>query len=163
MSQPSQRQYASAPAIEALQWINSAGTNIDVLRGQVIVLSFFQMLCPGCAAHSIPQSKKLYELYQSQNVQLIGIHSVFEHHNVMTPEALAVFVHEYKLKYPIAIDLPSANSTVPSTMRAYDIQGTPSLVLVDKKGRVRYSYFGMLEDMLLGSMIGQLLTEVCDD
>ncbi len=151
--------YAPAPAIEASQWINSEATSISDLLGQVVVLSFFQMLSPGCAAHSIPQTKKIYELYRSHDVRLIGIHSVFEHHEVMTPEALKVFVHEYKLKYPIAVDLASSQGVVPKTMSAYDIQGTPSLVLIDRMGHVRYSYFGMLEDMLLGSMIGQLLAE----
>ncbi|MBN50577.1 MAG: alkyl hydroperoxide reductase [Spongiibacteraceae bacterium] len=156
---PAKNPYTPAPAINASQWINSERKNISAMRGKVIVLSFFQMLCPGCAAHSIPQSKKIHELYRSQDVQLIGIHSVFEHHDVMTPAALKVFAHEYKLKYPIAIDRASPHGVVPCTMSAYDIQGTPSLVLIDRKGHVRYSYFGMLEDMLLGSMIGQLLAE----
>ena len=48
---------------------------------------------------------------------------------------------------------------LPRTMRAYDLGGTPSTVLIDKGGRIRLSHLGRIDDMALGAVIGQLLSE----
>ena len=45
------------------------------------------------------------------------------------------------------------------TMLAYGLQGTPSLVLIDRAGRIRLSEFGHVDDMSVGAAIGKLLTE----
>jgi hypothetical protein len=44
-------------------------------------------------------------------------------------------------------------------MRAYGMQGTPTLVLIDALGRIRAQYFGAVADLLLGAEIGRLLAE----
>jgi hypothetical protein len=90
---------------------------------------------------------------------VIGLHSVFEHHAVMRRPALEAFVHEYRLTFPIAIDLPAAGGSIPQTMLAYGLQGTPSLVLIDRAGRVRSIHFGPVDDMRVGAIIGGMLAE----
>jgi len=40
------------------------------------------------------------------------------------------------------------------------MQGTPTLILIDKAGNLRLNHFGQLSDMLVGNMIGQLLMEL---
>jgi len=42
-------------------------------------------------------------------------------------------------------------------MRALRLRGTPSLVLIDREGRICFEHFGTIEDMALGAVIGQLL------
>ena len=44
-------------------------------------------------------------------------------------------------------------------MREYQLQGTPSVVLIDRQGRIRLSHFGVIDDMALGAAIGQLAAE----
>jgi hypothetical protein len=44
-------------------------------------------------------------------------------------------------------------------MQAYRLQGTPSLVLIDRAGQVRASHFGIVDDMALGGLIGRLIGE----
>jgi len=44
-------------------------------------------------------------------------------------------------------------------MQKLNLQGTPSLVLIDKAGEIRLTHFGRLSDMQVGNMIGQLLME----
>ena len=39
------------------------------------------------------------------------------------------------------------------------LQGTPSVVLIDRQGRIRLSHFGVIDDMALGGAIGQLAAE----
>lgn len=149
-----------APALQASGWLNTpAPLSLDALRGRVVVLSAFQMLCPGCVSHGLPQATRLHEAFAPEDLQVIGLHSVFEHHAVMTPEALRVFVHEYRLRFPIAIDAPGIASPLPRTMQAYGLRGTPSLVLIGRDGRIALNHFGHLEDLALGALVGQLIQQ----
>jgi hypothetical protein len=47
-------------------------------------------------------------------------------------------------------------------MTAYAMQGTPTLVVVDRAGRRRLQHFGQVDDLALGSLIGTLLAESAD-
>ncbi len=147
-----------APELQITDWFNAeAKPSLQSLRGKVVVLHAFQMLCPGCVAHALPQMTRLYRQVDPAQVAVIGLHTVFEHHDVMTPQALAVFIHEYRLGFPIAVDEPSPDGDIPLTMRAYGFQGTPSLVLIDREGHIRLQEFGQVDDLALGMAIGQLV------
>ena len=152
-----------APALQVSRWFNADPTlTLESLRGRVVMLHSFQMLCPGCVTHAIPQAVKVHEMFDPREVSVIGLHTVFEHHPVMNAAALEVFIHEYRLRFPIAIDRAAAgddtDDVVPQTMRTYGFKGTPSLVLLDKLGQIRVNHFGRIDDLALGAMIGRLLT-----
>jgi len=117
------------------------------------------MLCPGCVSHGLPQAKRVRETFSDKDVAVIGLHSVFEHHDAQTPEALAAFLHEYRIDFPVAIDAPGADGGPPKTMTAYGLQGTPTLVLIDRLGRRRAQYFGHVSDLRLGAEIMSLIAE----
>lgn len=126
----------------------------------MIVLHAFQMLCPGCVAHAIPQAKRVSTVFDGFPVVVIGLHTVFEYHDVMGPEALRVFLHEYRIGFPVGVDAPGlGKDPMPCTMRAYAMQGTPTTVLIDQQGRLRRQIFGAVDDLLLGAQIGSLLVE----
>jgi len=150
-----------APPITASEWLNTPRPlTLADFRGRVVALEFFQMLCPGCVAHGLPQAQEIQRTFDPKLVAVVGVHSVFEHHAVMTPDALRVFTHEYGLTFPIAIDRPANDSApIPLTMRAYGLQGTPSLILIDKTGRLRAHHFGAVSSLQLGAEIGRLLAE----
>ena len=152
--------HATAPELQVSRWFNTPEPlTLAGLRGQVVVLHSFQMLCPGCVLHGLPQATKVREIFPETEVSVIGLHTVFEHHAVMNAAALQVFMHEYRLTFPIGIDEAGTDGALPLTMRAYELQGTPSLVLIDRLGRVRLKHFGRIEDMALGAMIGQLMSD----
>jgi hypothetical protein len=151
--------FPEAPALQVTQWLNAeAALTLESLRGRVVVMHAFQMLCPACVTHGLPQAKKTRQLFAARDVAVIGLHTVFEHHEVMTPAALEVFVHEYRYTFPIGIDTP-ARGSIPATMREYQLQGTPSVVLIERQGRIRLSHFGVIDDMALGAAIDQLAAE----
>ena len=147
-----------APAIQASAWLHAEQPiALDDLRGRVVLLHFFQMLCPACVSHGLPQATRVSHMFERADLAVIGVHSVFEHHAVMTPAALRAFVHEYRLEFPVAIDQSDGANPIPLTMRAYGLQGTPSLVLLDRQGRVQLNHFGLLDDLALGAALGQLI------
>lgn len=149
-----------APELQVSDWVNSKKRlSIQGHRGKVIAIYAFQMLCPGCISYCIPQAKKMFQLFPQDEILLIGLHSVFEHHSVMGIDALNVFVHEYQLSFPVAVDQPSNESAIPKTMSAYRLNGTPSLILIDKQGLIRLNHLGHIDDMLVGKILGQLISE----
>ncbi len=129
------------------------------LRGRVVVLTAFQVLCPNSLASGIPQAQRIYETFAPSDVAVIGLHATFEHHDAFSSAVLKAFVHEYRLRFPIAIDQPSPSSPIPLTMERYKMRGTPSLVLIDRHGFVRKHTFGAVDDLRLGAEIGALTQE----
>jgi peroxiredoxin len=155
-----QQEWPLAPELETSTWLNTPSPiSLAQLRGKVVVIHAFQMLCPGCVSHGIPQASAIHQHYQHDDVQVIGLHSVFEHHQVMNLAALTAFIEEYRLTFPIAIDSPSASGAIPKTMASYQMQGTPTLLVIDKQGRLRVNAFGRPSDLQVGDIIGRLLAE----
>ncbi len=146
--------------LQVTQWFNTPQPlTLDSLKGRVVVLHAFQMLCPGCVSHALPQAQAVHRQFTGEDISVIGLHTVFEHHEAMTPVALDAFIHEYRFSFPIAVDAPAGNGEIPLTMRAYGFRGTPSLVIIDRSGRVRLHAFGRVEDLALGALLGRLLAE----
>ena len=120
------------------------------------------MLCPACVHHGLPQAQRIQAAFADEDVAVIGLHTVFEHHAAMTPVSLEAFLHENRIRFPVGVDAVAADATdpIPVTMRRYGFQGTPSLVLIDRNGRVRRHAFGVEEDIPVGAAIAALLTDV---
>ncbi len=153
--------YPMAAPFITQSWLNAADDfSLAALRGRVVLVEVFQMLCPGCVSHALPQAQKAARHFSATDLVLIGLHSVFEHHQAQgTRAALQAFAHEYRLEFPIAIDAPGDADAVPQTMRHYAMRGTPTLLLIDREGRLRMQHFGVLEDMALGAMIMSVIAE----
>lgn len=150
---------SQAPDLQVTTWLNTdQPITLAALRGKVVLLHAFQMLCPGCVNHGLPQARRVRQTFTDE-VVVIGLHTVFEHHDVMTPAALETFNAEFRWNFPIGIDEASSRGPIPQTMRAYDLQGTPSHILIDRHGRVRLRHLGQIEDLALGGLIGQLLAD----
>lgn len=152
---------APAPDWQAADWFNTeAPLTLAQLRGKVVLLHAFQMLCPACVAQALPQAQRVAATFEGAPVAVVGLHTVFEHHAAMGPQALAAFLHEYRVRYPVGVDAPGpAGDPIPRTMRAYAMRGTPTTVLIDAQGRLRWQMFGVCEDLVLGAEIGALLAE----
>lgn len=149
-----------APEWQVDVWLNTqAPLELSQLRGRVVLLHAFQMLCPGCVSHAVPQAERMHREYAEQGVSVIGLHTVFEHHAAMTPLALAAFLHEYHVTHPVAVDVAVEGTPIPATMHRYEMRGTPTLILIDRAGKLRLNQFGRMDDLRLGMMLGQLLAE----
>jgi len=147
------------PELATTGWINAdKPLTLKALRGKVVVVTAFQMLCPGCLEHGLPQAKRLAQKFNPEDIVVLGLHSVFEHHAVMTPAALQVFMAEFKWPFPVGIDAPG-DDDIPKTMAAYQMQGTPTLLLFDRAGRLRRHYFGRPDDLQLAAEITALAIE----
>jgi len=153
-----------APPLRVAQWLNTdTPITLEALRGRVVVLHAFQMLCPGCVANGLPQAMKVHKLFAPNDVVTLGVHTVFEHHHAMPPHALKAFLHEYRIAFPVGVDLPVPGHPVPATMQTYALRGTPSLVVIDRQSVVRLKHLGHFNDMELGALLGGLVAEAVPD
>jgi len=149
-----------APELDVSTWLNAHGPlSLAALRGKVVVVYAFQMLCPGCVSHGIPQAKKITKTFSSNDVVVLGLHTVFEHHAAMGPEALNAFVHEYKIDFPVGVDRPSTTGPIPATMEKYQMRGTPTMLIIDRNGVLRQQLFGVADDMQIGAVISALVQD----
>ena len=69
---------APAPEFEVSGWLNATqAPTLASLRGRVVAVYAFQMLCPGCVSHGIPQAKGIRQLFGPDEVAVLGLHTVF--------------------------------------------------------------------------------------
>ena len=149
----------SAPELIVSKWLNRSPLSLESLRGKVVMVVAFQMLCPGCVSEAIPQAKKIFASFPENDLALIGLHTVLEHHAAMQEVSLKAFLHEYRIAFPVAIDMPSENHPIPQTMALYQMQGTPTTLLIDREGKLRTQQFGHIPDLLIGAELMKLILE----
>ena len=150
-----------APELHVSEWLNTPSPiRLCDLRGRVVLIEAFQMLCPGCILHGMPLAAKLHGLFrESGAVAVLGLHTVFEHHEAMRRPSLEAFLHEFRYTFPIGIDAHRDGHAVPETMQAYNLRGTPSFILIDKRGMVREILFGQVDELALGVAMGKMMAE----
>ena len=151
--------HGQAPELAVSEWLNTdKRPSLGELRGQVVVIEAFQMLCPGCVAHGIPQTQRIHSGF-GRDLVVLGLHTVFEHHAAMTPVSLAAFLHEYRIGFPVGVDAHEPGEDIPTTMRRYALRGTPSLLVIDRAGALRANVFGQVDDLALGATLARLIDE----
>lgn len=148
-----------APALQVSQWFNTTEVlTLDSFSGRVLLIEAFQMLCPGCVSHGIPLAQAVRRTFPEESVAVIGLHTVFEHHAAMSPISLEAFLFEYRIDFPVGVD-QAGKEDIPLTMQSYGMRGTPSLILIDKRGKIRANHVGQVSELALGAEIATLMAE----
>ena len=148
-----------APELAVSEWFNTPEKiTLASLHGRPVFVHAFQLLCPGCVSEAIPQVQRIEQIFGKTDLAIVGIHTVFEHHAAMTPTTLQAFLHEYRIRSPVGVNLADGQSDIPVTMRRYGLRGTPSSVLIGRDGRIIHHAFGVEADMVLGARIAMALS-----
>ncbi len=147
-----------APEWSTTQWFGSDPLDLRSLRGRVVVVEAFQMLCPACVSQGLPQATRLARTFGA-DLAVVGLHTAFEHHEAMTPTSLAAFLSEYRIPFPVGVDAHRDGNPTPVTFARYGMRGTPTTVLIDRDGNLRAHHFGAVEDMGLAAGVTRLLGE----
>ena len=211
-----------APNLKLGKWVQGMDTNFDKEGDNVKLVEVFQVNCPGCFMHSIPEIINIYNKYKGDGLSVMGIATAFEDYDKNTLENLEMLLTtgevvgdtkqaltqygqldngklQFKIPYPVAMDSlvkegeePSMekmtafiNQQIPNfesqpddyknqiyarvkeyykskeftaeTFEMYALQGTPSTILVDRKGILRDVSFGSTAN--LEAMVQKLLNE----
>jgi hypothetical protein len=147
------------PEITAARWLNAdSKITLKQQRGRVTVVVIFQMLCEGSLKHGLPQAMRLRAAFDTSQVAVLGLHTTFEKFDNQTLEEVEKFLGETGIDIPVAYDKPNGQG-MPETMKAYQLQGTPAILLFDRQGRVRRHYLGAIDDVRLGAEVMALVIE----
>ncbi|CAN5668430.1 hypothetical protein BH24ACT5_BH24ACT5_22410 [soil metagenome] len=124
----------SAPPITASGWINTQPLESVDLLGKVVLYDFWTFGCINCQ-HTLPYVQAWHERYADDGLLIIGIHTP-EFDYERDPDAVAAFVEDNGLTYPIALDPDKV------TWRAFGNHYWPRFYLHDIVGRRRYEHIG---------------------
>ena len=48
-----------APELQTTDWLNTDNPiTLEALRGKIVLIEAFQMLCPGCVSRALPQAMR---------------------------------------------------------------------------------------------------------
>ena len=124
----------TAPELSSGLWINSEPLTLKSLQGRVVLIEFWTFACYNCR-NTLPSLKKWDAQYRDKGLTIIGVH---------TPELdferdidhLRREVAGLDVKYPVVTDQDY------STWKAYGVEAWPTVFLLDKQGRVRWTHVG---------------------
>ena len=210
------------PNFGVSEWVQGAPTNFDQEKDHVVLVEVFQVNCPGCFMHAIPEAIQIYNKYKDEGVRVLGIATAFEDFDKNTLDNLKMLAETgevigetkgalsmsgqlqdgklpYKIPFPLAMDnltkttgeisqekimefiypqIPEFDTQPEDyrnqiiqrvknymkskeysaeTFEKFALQGTPSTILVDRKGILRDVSFGQAGHV--DAMIQKLLQE----
>jgi thiol-disulfide isomerase/thioredoxin len=125
---------AAAPEFAPGIWINSEPLTLKSLRGRVVLVEFWTFGCFNCR-NTLPSVKDWDSRYRGKGLTTIGVHSP-ELDDEKQLENVRREVATLEIHYPVVTDNDYA------TWRAYDVEAWPTIFLVDKSGRIRWSHVG---------------------
>jgi thiol-disulfide isomerase/thioredoxin len=123
-----------APALAEGLWINSEPLKIEGLRGRVVLVDFWTYGCYNCR-NTLPALKRWDTAYRDQGLTIIGVHTP-EFDREKEPGNVRDQVRSLGIRYAVVTDNDN------ESWNAYSIQAWPTVVILDKQGRIRWTHIG---------------------
>lgn len=114
------------------------------LRGHPVLLDFWATWCGPCRMET-PVLVRLHHRYRDRGLMVVGINV-----DEAGPRVVPPFVRSYGVDYPIVFDDGAV-------MGRFNVQGLPTVVLIDKQGKIRRVHAGFSSEADLAEMIEELL------
>ena len=116
-----------APNLKLGKWVQGMDTYFDKEGDNVKLVEVFQVNCPGCFMHSIPEIINIYNKYKGDGLSVMGVATAFEDYDKNTLENLEMLLTtgevvgdtkqaltqygqlndgklQFKIPYPVAMD-----------------------------------------------------------
>lgn len=118
---------------------------VEGKREKPLILNFWASWCGPCRIEA-PDLQHMYEKYGKQ-VDIYGINATAND----DPESAMAFVKEYKLTFPIPMDVAG------KVTEQYKLMAFPTTFIVNKEGVIRKKIIGTLDAATLENEIRELL------
>ena len=141
----------AAPEFAKGDWLNSDPLTLDKLHGRVVLVEFWTFGCYNCR-NTLPSVREWDARYCERGLTVVGVH---------TPETQSEYVIDnvrrevpgLGIKYPVVTDNDY------TTWKAYGVEAWPTILVLDKQGRIRWLHVGEGRYDETESVIKTLLTE----
>lgn len=148
----------NAPALTEGKWLNSEPTTLENLRGRVVLVDFWTFGCYNCR-NTLPTLKKFDAAYRDKGLTIVGVHTPESDYEKKFDKIEAA-VKSNGIKYPVVTD------TNGDTWRAYNIEAWPTVVILDKQGRIRYTHIGEgtyeMQEKVIKTLLAEKETKTAD-
>ncbi len=134
-----------------LTWINTPPLTMESLRGQVVLVDFWEYTCINCI-RTFADNKKWYERYHKYGFTILGVHDP-EFDIAYPPDHVATAVKRFGLPYPVVVDDHFL------IWRSYNNSTWPNRFLIDARGVIRFNRPGEGGDSAFEHAIQLLLKE----
>ncbi len=112
------------------------GDQLSFENGSPELLIFWATWCPVCK-EEIPHVKELQEKFGPKGLEILAINVGVNDSEKRTK----AFMKKYKMNYPVLFDTGS------KITKKYGVQGTPTVMIVDSEGVVRYKSASLPKDL----------------
>lgn len=123
-----------APDFAPGTWINSEPLTLKSLRGRVVLIEFWTFGCYNCR-NTLPFVKAWHERYSKKGLTIIGVHSP-ELPGEEKIDNVRREVASLGISYPVITDNEY------TTWKAYKVNAWPTIFVLDKTGKIRWSHVG---------------------
>jgi len=149
-----------APVLEEDDWLGSKPASLEALRGRAVLLFFWAHWCPDCKAEA-PVLAALKNTYGPKGLVLMGPTRLYGYAaggEEAAPAAEKQYIDQVRRRYYAAL----ADMPVPLNAANFAIYGastTPTLILIDRAGVVRFYHPGAVSEAELAGRIQAILRE----
>jgi len=147
-----------APPLVWSQWLGARPRPLAELRGQAVLLFFWAHWCPDCKAEA-PILSRLIQTYGPQGLILMGptkLYGYMAGGEPAPPSRELAYIDKIRQQYYSAL----SGMPVPvgaANFQTYGASTTPTIVLIDRRGIVRYYHPGAVPETGLSARIQAIL------
>jgi thiol-disulfide isomerase/thioredoxin len=149
-----------APLLEESDWLGPKPSSLAALRGHPVLLFFWAHWCPDCKAEA-PVLASLRNTYGPKGLVLIGptrLYGYVAGGNEAAPAIEKQYIDQVRRRYYAALaDMPVPIGA--TNFLTYGASTTPTLILIDRAGVVRFYHPGAASERELSGRIQAILRE----
>jgi thiol-disulfide isomerase/thioredoxin len=149
---------AEAPALDVSEHLGAPSPSLASLKGQVVLLFFWAHYCADCKSEA-PILGRIVDKYRAQGLTLVAPTQrygyVAEGTDATPADEKAYIAEVQRTYYPVLSDVPIPLSE--ANHRRYGVSSTPTIVLVNRQGRVALYHPGTMTEAELDAAIRPLL------
>ena len=128
--------------------LDGSRSSIAQLKGQVVLVNFWATTCTTCV-HEMPQVVETHNRFKARGFETLAVAMSYD-----PPASVIHFAESRRLPFTVVIDNTGtvARSFAP-------IEGTPTSVLINKRGEIVRRYVGQPDFAALQALVEKLLAE----
>lgn len=130
----------------SLDTVTGTPVKLSQFEGKIVVLNFWASWCPPCRKE-IPDLVAAQNQYKSRGVEIIGVAVDGDQ-----PEKIESFAKKHGVNYTIALDDGQI-------FEAWGGSAIPLTFFIDRKGRIRERFDGLITREELNNILEQMLSE----